>query len=44
MAKIALIGAGSVVFTQNLTTDIFLFPELRDCEIALMDIDGERLK
>ncbi|HEY8694470.1 MAG TPA: alpha-glucosidase/alpha-galactosidase [Chloroflexota bacterium] len=44
MAKIALIGAGSVVFTQNLVTDIFLFPELRDSEIALMDIDAERLK
>jgi alpha-galactosidase len=44
MAKIALIGAGSVVFTQNLVTDIFLFPELRDSQIALMDIDAERLK
>jgi alpha-galactosidase len=44
MAKIALIGAGSVVFTQNLITDIFLFPELRDSHVALMDIDPERLK
>ncbi|HLY64581.1 MAG TPA: alpha-glucosidase/alpha-galactosidase, partial [Chloroflexota bacterium] len=44
MAKIALIGAGSVVFTQNLVTDIFLFPELRDSQVALMDIDPERLK
>lgn len=44
MAKVALIGAGSVVFTQNLVTDIFLFPELRDSHIALMDIDAERLK
>jgi alpha-galactosidase len=44
MAKVALIGAGSVVFTQNLVTDIFLFPELRDTEVALMDIDAERLK
>lgn len=44
MAKIALIGAGSVVFTQNLVTDLFLFPELRDSHIALMDIDAERLK
>src|SRR5581483_377739 len=44
MAKVALIGAGSVVFTQNLVTDILLFPELRDTEIALMDIDAERLK
>jgi alpha-galactosidase len=33
-----------VVFTQNLVTDIFLFPELRDSHIALMDIDAERLK
>lgn len=44
MPKITLIGAGSVVFTLNLLGDIFSFPELREAEIALMDIDEERLR
>ena len=42
--KIVLIGAGSVVFAKNLLGDILLFPELARCHIALMDIDGERLR
>jgi len=42
--KITMIGAGSVVFTLNLLGDIFTFPELREGEIALMDIDEERLR
>ncbi|OON73465.1 alpha-glucosidase/alpha-galactosidase [Streptomyces tsukubensis] len=42
--KIAFIGAGSVVFTQGLLTDIFAFPELREVHIALHDIDAERLR
>ncbi|MFE2938751.1 alpha-glucosidase/alpha-galactosidase [Streptomyces sp. NPDC059255] len=41
--KIAFIGAGSVVFTQGLLTDLFAFPDLRDLHIALHDIDPERL-
>ena len=44
MTKIAMIGAGSVVFVKNLLTDILGFPELRDCTIALHDIDMERLE
>lgn len=44
MPKIALIGAGSVVFTQHLLGDILSFPELAESEISLMDIDGERLR
>jgi alpha-galactosidase len=44
MPKITLIGAGSVVFTLNLLRDVFSFPELAGCEIALMDIDPERLR
>jgi alpha-galactosidase len=44
MAKITLIGAGSVVFTRNLCSDILLTPALQDCTIALMDIDAQRLK
>lgn len=43
MAKITLIGAGSVVFTRNLCSDILLTPALQDCTIALMDIDPVRL-
>ena len=41
--KITIIGAGSVVFTRNLTSDILLVPELQDSVISLMDIDPERL-
>ena len=43
MPKIALIGAGSVVFARTLISDILTFPELRDSTIALMDINPERL-
>jgi alpha-galactosidase len=43
MAKIVLIGAGSVVFSKNLIGDVLLYPELRDCHVALVDIDAERL-
>jgi alpha-galactosidase len=39
MSKIAFIGAGSVVFTRNLCSDILLTPALQDCTISLMDID-----
>ncbi len=44
LAKIAMIGAGSVVFTKSLLGDILSFPELADSHIALMDIDEERLR
>jgi alpha-galactosidase len=44
MPKMALIGAGSVVFTRNLCSDILLTPALQESTIALMDIDPERLK
>ncbi len=44
MPKIALIGAGSLVFTRNLCNDILLAPCLRDCIISLMDIDPQRLE
>ena len=43
MARIAFVGAGSVVFTKNLLGDILWFPELGDVEIALHDIDPDRL-
>jgi alpha-galactosidase len=41
--RVVFIGAGSVVFTRNLTRDILTFPELQDSEIVLMDIDANRL-
>lgn len=44
MLKIAIIGAGSGVFTRNLVRDILSYPELRDSTIALMDIDSIRLE
>jgi alpha-galactosidase len=41
--RIAFVGAGSVEFTKNLLGDLLSFPELADAEIALHDIDEERL-
>lgn len=43
MAKIVIIGAGSLVFSSRLTADILTYPELEDSHIALVDIDSERL-
>jgi alpha-galactosidase len=43
VARIAFIGAGSVVFTKNLLVDVLSFPDLHGAEIALHDIDPERL-
>lgn len=43
MPKIAFIGAGSVVFTRNLCSDILLTPALQDSTLTLMDIDPSRL-
>jgi alpha-galactosidase len=44
MTKITFIGAGSVVFTRNLCSDILLTPALQDCTISLMDIDPAGLE
>jgi alpha-galactosidase len=43
MAKITFIGAGSTVFARNLLGDILSYEELAGSEIALFDIDAERL-
>jgi alpha-galactosidase len=43
VVKIAMIGAGSVVFSKNLTGDILSYPEFRDAHISYMDIDADRL-
>jgi alpha-galactosidase len=42
--KIAMIGAGSVVFCKNLTCDLLSYPEFRDATISYMDIDAARLE
>ncbi len=44
MPKITFIGAGSVVFTRDLCSDIALTPALQGSTIALMDIDPVRLE
>ena len=44
MPKIAFIGAGSFGFTRTLVKDILTFPLLENAELALMDIDPERLE
>ena len=43
MKKFAFIGAGSFGFTRNLVRDLLTFPAFQDCELALMDINPERL-
>ena len=42
--KITFLGAGSTVFAKNVLGDIMLCESLCNCEIALYDIDGERLE
>lgn len=43
MSKITFIGAGSTVFAKNVLGDCMLTPALQGFEIALFDIDRERL-
>jgi len=43
VARIAIIGAGSLVFSSRLTADILSYPHLRDAHFALVDVDNERL-
>ena len=43
MTRIVLVGAGSVEFTRNLLGDFFSYPEMHDVEVALHDIDPDRL-
>jgi len=44
MAKITFMGAGSTVFCKNVLGDCMLTPALHDAEIALYDIDADRLE
>src|SRR5437868_4852954 len=39
-----MIGAGSVVFSRNLTADILSHPAFRRARFSYMDVDGERLE
>ena len=41
--KITFMGAGSTVFARNVLGDVMCTPSLRECEIALYDIDALRL-
>ena len=43
MAKVVFIGAGSFGFTRGLVRDLLTFPRLADAEIALVDINKQRL-
>jgi alpha-galactosidase len=43
VTRIVLVGAGSVEFTRNLLGDFLSYPELREAEIVLHDIDPDRL-
>ena len=44
MLKIAFMGAGSTVFARNVLGDVMCTEALRQCEIALYDIDATRLE
>ncbi|NLP34784.1 MAG: alpha-glucosidase/alpha-galactosidase [Clostridiales bacterium] len=44
MVKITFMGAGSTVFARNVLGDCMCTPALRDAEIALYDIDAQRLE
>ena len=44
MGKITFMGAGSTVFAKNVLGDSMMTEALRDFEIALYDIDAERLE
>ena len=44
LTRIAFIGAGSVEFTRNLLGDLLAYDDLGDLDVALHDIDPERLE
>ena len=43
MTKLTIIGAGSTVFTKNIVVDLLTIKKFKSIEIALMDIDQNRL-
>lgn len=44
MNKITFLGAGSTVFVKNVLGDVMMTEALQDFELALFDIDAERLR
>jgi len=44
MVKVTFLGAGSTIFVKNIIGDCILSPLLKDLNIALYDIDQERLR
>lgn len=44
MSRIAIVGAGSLVFTRTLVSDLLQQEATADCEVHLVDIDKGRLK
>lgn len=44
MTKITFIGAGSTIFAKNVLGDVMLTPSLQNAELALYDIDEQRLE
>ena len=44
MVKITFMGAGSTVFAKNVLGDTMMADCFHEIEIALYDIDGERLE
>src|SRR5437660_12855959 len=42
--RVAMIGAGSVVFSNNLTGDILSYPEFKNASFSYMHIDADRLQ
>jgi alpha-galactosidase len=43
MTEVAIVGAGSMQFTQQVVSDLVRRPATRDVRLSLMDIDEERL-
>ena len=43
MTKLTIIGAGSTVFTKNIVVDLMTIESFKSIEIALMDINKDRL-
>lgn len=43
MFKLTFLGAGSTIFAKNVLGDLLITPELKNYEIALFDIDHQRL-
>ncbi len=44
MTQITIIGAGSVMFTRQITSALLSYPALNGIDLVLMDIDSEVLK